>query len=666
MHRIIRVFLLVTLFALGFGISGPVPVQAAGTWEPVGSVVSGNGDANHLSLAIDSGIPYAAYTTYSYYSDQVKITLMKFDGTDWIAMGDEYVAPNYVYDLSLDVDDQTPYVAYSDWDFKPTVLKFNGVTWEVVGVAGFSDGEISNLSPIVVENGTPYVAYSEWTDDQNSDLYTVKKFDGTNWVSVGTPNASTTSYGASSLVIDNGVLYLAFSDAAQQNKATVMKFDGTDWVTVGAAGISRSDQGHISLALDNGIPYIAYQEYDNNFKVIVKKFNGSDWVEIGVSGISARSASDVSIEVNNGVVYAAFKDLDHSSRVTVMKFNGLYWVTVGLPGFTTDYIMNLNLELYNAVPYVAFTDQFKLDDFFVVKFNASTNSPPTELTLSNDRVPQNLPKGTKIGTLVATDADPNDPHIYSLTCAAPGPDDAFFKVGGPQNNTLQTNAVFDYNVKNVYNVCVRADDGSDGIYDKNFVINVTTTPLTKVSFRSVGANDGWVLEVKRYSDRGGLVNATEPTLRLGDSELDQEYRSILSFNTINIPDTAIITSVVLKIKKQLVVGEDPFESLGKLVVDVRSPYFGNSAAVAKHDFQADPGMSAIGDIPNRLASGWYRKAWLSDTFFSYINLKGHTQFRLHFMYPTNYNLSADYIAIYSGNYATVTDRPMLIIEYYVP
>jgi hypothetical protein len=105
--------------------------------------------------------------------------------------------------------------------------------------------------------------------------------------------------------------------------------------------------------------------------------------------------------------------------------------------------------------------------------------------------------------------------------------------------------------------------------------------------------------------------------------------------------------------------------MGKLMVDIRAPYFGASAALVKTDFQATSDMN-IGDIPNHPVSDWYRKVWSSDPFFALINPTGRTQFRLYFANGNNWNDTADTIDFNSGNYSTITDRPMLIIEYYVP
>ncbi len=82
-----------------------------------------------------------------------------------------------------------------------------------------------------------------------------------------------------------------------------------------------------------------------------------------------------------------------------------------------------------------------------------------------------------------------------------------------------------------------------------------TIPST---FRSVAGNDGWILESGENTNAGGILNATATTFNLGDAAGNRQYRSILSFNTIDLPDNAVITKVTLRIRKQLVVGSDPF------------------------------------------------------------------------------------------------------------
>lgn len=95
------------------------------------------------------------------------------------------------------------------------------------------------------------------------------------------------------------------------------------------------------------------------------------------------------------------------------------------------------------------------------------NSAPTDITLSNAIVPEKQPVGTVIGTLTTTDPDVADTHTYSF-CG--GLDDISFQVSG---NNLQTNAVFNFETKASYDICIRTSDGNGGIYNENFTVNIT-------------------------------------------------------------------------------------------------------------------------------------------------------------------------------------------------
>ncbi len=55
-------------------------------------------------------------------------------------------------------------------------------------------------------------------------------------------------------------------------KPTVMKFDGTNWVAVGSPGFTSGQASYMSFAMHNGIPYIAYQDSASSNKATVMKF----------------------------------------------------------------------------------------------------------------------------------------------------------------------------------------------------------------------------------------------------------------------------------------------------------------------------------------------------------------------------------------------------------
>jgi CSLREA domain-containing protein len=186
-----------------------------------------------------------------------------------------------------------------------------------------------------------------------------------------------------------------------------------------------------------------------------------------------------------------------------------------------------------------------------------------------------------------------------------------------------------------------------------------------LTLNSAGANDGWILESTETSNAGGTLNSSATTFNLGDNAQDKQYRAILHFNTAGLPNAAVIAKATLEIKKQGLVGTDPFTALGLLRVDMRKPFFGTTVGLLIGDFQATAGKSSVATFDPTPVGDWY-SALLNATGMAYINKTGTTQFRLRFATGDNDNSIADYMKFFSGNYATASDRPTLIIEYYMP
>ncbi|MBI5935697.1 MAG: InlB B-repeat-containing protein [Chloroflexi bacterium] len=291
----------------------------------------------------------------------------------------------------------------------------------------------------------------------------------------------------------------------------------------------------------------------------------------------------------------------------------------------------------------------------------AANNPPTNISLSKTSVDENLPSGTVVGTLTATDPDVTDTHTFSLACATPGANDASFQIVG---NSLKTAAAFDYETKNSYAICVRANDGHGGVFDKNFTITVNDLVESIArTFRSNGVQDGWILESTETSNAGGTKNNGAISFYVGDNAANKQYRSILSFNTAGLPDNAVIKKVTLKIRKQGVVGTDPFTTHGKLVADIVKPFFGLNAGLELGDFNALANkVAGLFGVP---VKNWYHAA-VGSTSHQYVSLTGTTQFRLRFQKDDDNDKVADYVKFFSGNYSDAALRPTLIVEYTLP
>ncbi|MBI5935537.1 MAG: cadherin domain-containing protein [Chloroflexi bacterium] len=128
---------------------------------------------------------------------------------------------------------------------------------------------------------------------------------------------------------------------------------------------------------------------------------------------------------------------------------------------------------------------------------------PTNIVLSASSVNENLPIGTEVGAFTATDPDVGDTHTYSF-CG--GINDASFAIVG---SSLNTAAVFDYETKNSYAICVQADDGQGGTLDKNFTITVTDVnenqPPTNISLSNNSVNEN-----QPASTLVGSLSTTDP------------------------------------------------------------------------------------------------------------------------------------------------------------
>jgi hypothetical protein len=196
-------------------------------------------------------------------------------------------------------------------------------------------------------------------------------------------------------------------------------------------------------------------------------------------------------------------------------------------------------------------------------------------------------------------------------------------------------------------------------------VNNTTSPVT-VTFTSQGANDGRTWESTETSNVGGGSSATgtgADAIRVGDLTTDRQYRSIVSFDTSSLPDGAVITGATLRLVRGTSSGTNPFTILGTCQVDVRSGFFGTGVGLANADFEAAASASAVGSLSNAATDGASSQAGLNAAGLAAINKTGVTQFKLFFTTDDNDNNAYDYIGYFSGENATVANRPTLVVTY---
>ncbi len=192
--------------------------------------------------------------------------------------------------------------------------------------------------------------------------------------------------------------------------------------------------------------------------------------------------------------------------------------------------------------YVRCSDGLNVNsDDYIITFSVNnvTNNPPTDITLSNNTVDENQPVNTVIGTLSTTDADAGDTHNYSFNCGAPGADDTSFSIN---SNELRSNAVFDYETKNSYDICLRTDDGNGGLLDKQFMITINNLDETVV----IPPTEEKIKECKTL----GIKNITTNFLTIR-SKVDKKYGDKKQKFKISVENLTTNDKKTLKIKSKV-------------------------------------------------------------------------------------------------------------------
>jgi hypothetical protein len=236
-------------------------------------------------------------------------------------------------------------------------------TWEVVGTEGISSGEADFIS-LCLDGDTPYVAFT----DEAVDNVVVKRFDGSAWVQVGDDVSSGPGAYLGALTVSGGVPFVAYGATT----AVVKKYEGGQWTDVGGPA-SIDHAAELKMFISGGIPYVAYRDADHNYKITVRKFVDPDWVTVGTANFSDGPVDLISLAVDGSTPYVAFRDYAHEYHTTVMKYDGA-WTVLGTPGVLPGEPGRWAIAVEAGVPYVVYSNQSEgsVGQVNVVKFAGGT------------------------------------------------------------------------------------------------------------------------------------------------------------------------------------------------------------------------------------------------------------------------------------------------------
>lgn len=289
------------------------------SWELVGTAGFSSGEIVNSDISFDpsTGYPYVAFADNN---NSLKVTVMRFNGSAWSLVGSAGFSEENAWNIKIDFNESTnqPYVSYTisnGVDNPVYLVKFNESAWEVVGTSNGPGGD-SSFS-FNDSTNQPYIAYIN-----NSYKITVKKFNGTTWETVGLAdftNSKNATPAHPQIRINNGTPYVAFRDD-NNDTVSVMKFNGSSWVEVGDPEFAYGTQFSFSInELDNN-PYVACRNSGSTAKLM--EYNGSSWVNIGgnIFDFNPDESVDVSLDITaEGIPYVAFDDVNNSEKATVMN-----------------------------------------------------------------------------------------------------------------------------------------------------------------------------------------------------------------------------------------------------------------------------------------------------------------------------------------------------------
>ncbi|MGG1515452.1 S-layer homology domain-containing protein [Paenibacillus oryzisoli] len=134
---------------------------------------------------------------------------------------------------------------------------------------------------------------------------------------------------------------------------------------------------------------------------------------------------------------------------------------------------------------------------------SSLNNAPTNITLTNDSIPENTAPGSSVGTFSTVDPDTEDTFTYELVAGTGDDDNSSFIISG---NTLQTVTPFLYDAKNSYWIRVKSTDGGGLSTEKQFTIFITAASDDD-SVKADAANNTVTLDRSRVA-AGDTVTIT--------------------------------------------------------------------------------------------------------------------------------------------------------------
>ncbi|MDF2457109.1 MAG: outer rane adhesin like protein [Cytophagaceae bacterium] len=164
-----------------------------------------------------------------------------------------------------------------------------------------------------------------------------------------------------------------------------------------------------------------------------------------------------------------------------------------------DASMDAEFDAINTMIFVA-DAMIGSDEPYLI----TTNRNPTAITPLSFTIMEGRSEGTKVGAFAASDPDGAADFVFTLVAGEGDDDNASFTI--TEDSVLKTAVVFDYQVRKLYSIYVKANDGKGGELEAAVVVNIIPDPdnftaLNYISPNNDGKNDLWTIRnVEVYKD----------------------------------------------------------------------------------------------------------------------------------------------------------------------
>ncbi len=180
---------------------------------------------------------------------------------------------------------------------------------------------------------------------------------------------------------------------------------------------------------------------------------------------------------------------------------------------------------------------------FTITVTNTNEDAPTAISLTRNNVPENQVIGTLVGKLSTQDIDGGSDFVYSLV--AGGADNHQFTIDG---DALFTNAVFNFEVKNSYQIRVQTEDDNGDAFQDNFTILITDENDQPTN---VALSNNKVTEEQASGVTVGILSTT-------DEDANDSFTYTLVNEGANDNDSFVIQGNTLQTNRTLDYETQPF------------------------------------------------------------------------------------------------------------